>query len=53
MAGAYALRDEIIAQGDAQSAVFTSLFEKLVENMKKEEMDEVEQASHSKEVRKS
>ena len=36
MTGAYALRDEIIAKGDTQSAVFMKLFERLAENWKKD-----------------
>ena len=37
MAGAYALRDEIIAKGEAQSTVFAKLFERLSENWKKQD----------------
>lgn len=36
MSGAYALRDEIIAKGETQSALFIKLFETLAENWKKD-----------------
>ena len=36
MTGAFALRDEIIAKGETQSAIFMKLFEKLAENWKKD-----------------
>ena len=50
MTGAYALRDEIIARGDAQSPMFTTLFQRLVENLKNEEKKGTEDTEHSEEV---
>ena len=50
MTGAYALRDEIISRGDAQSPMFTTLFQRLVENLKNEEKKGTEDTEHSEEV---